>query len=336
MRDELHLMELVDRYLDGGMQGEEFHAFEGRIEANGELRALVEDQRALREGLQRVRLRGALATAHRRWTYTRWLPWAAAVILLAVGAAWWQMQSEEHVTLVAEPTIHVDPLPTNAPTSEEGPAPDTLDLSTRVESVFMTTQKVTRQVTDTSAGKGRIVTRLITDARTTQEMSQAAVGDEADAQQRTKEPPASPVPQDEHGAEDRLPSVTKSDSMQAQMRNEGERTLLARVERLQNASKPEYPGGMEEMLRFIESNLKQPRGTRKAGIVTVGFTVNKKGEVVNGEVIQSLGRAFDAEALRVVACMPNWRPSVLGDRPVKSKVQVRVRFLGGVRNVVRK
>ena len=93
---------------------------------------------------------------------------------------------------------------------------------------------------------------------------------------------------------------------------------------------------MEEMLRFIESNLKQPRGTRKAGIVTVGFTVNKKGEVVNGEVIQSLGRAFDAEALRVVACMPNWRPSVLGDRPVKSKVQVRVRFLGGVRNVVRK
>lgn len=326
MRDELHLMELVDRYLDGGMDDAERSAFEARIADNAELHALVDDQRALREGLQRVRLRGVLAAAHRRWTFTRWLPWAAAGIILIAGAGWWLMPSEEHDTLVAAPATRVNEVPMDVPVGDEGTPPDTLDLSTRVESVFITTNKVARPVTDTCVGEGRIVTRLIKETGTIVESSQAEMEEEASAPQRMDEPSASPMPQDQHGAEDRLPLFARSDSVQAQ--SDGERTLLARVERLQNATKPEYPGGMEEMLRFIVSNLKQPRGSRKTGIVTVGFTVNKKGEVVNAEVIQSLGRAFDAEALRVVSSMPTWQPSVLGERPVKSKVQVRVRFEG--------
>ena len=326
MRDELHLMELVDRYLDGGMDDAERSAFEARIADNAELHALVDDQRALREGLQRVRLRGVLAAAHRRWTFTRWLPWTAAAILLVAGAGLWLMPSEKHDTFVTEPTIKVEEVPINMPVGDEGTPADTLDLSTRVESVFMTTRKVARGVADTCKGEGRIVTRLIKETGTTSENAQVEMEAEAIAAPGTDEPSASPMPQDQHGAEDRLPLFARSDSVQAQ--SDGERTLLARVERLQNATKPEYPGGMEEMLRFIVSNLKQPRGSRKTGIVTVGFTVNKKGEVVNAEVIQSLGRAFDAEALRVVSSMPTWQPSVLGEKPVKSKVQARVRFKG--------
>ena len=96
MRDELHVMELVDRYLDGEMGETERAAFEERMRTNGELHGMVDDQRALREGLHRVQLRTALASAHRTWTVTRWLPWmAAGLIILAVGA-WFMRPPAEH------------------------------------------------------------------------------------------------------------------------------------------------------------------------------------------------------------------------------------------------
>ena len=106
------------------------------------------------------------------------------------------------------------------------------------------------------------------------------------------------------------------------------RPLLATVEIPQNATKPGFPGGMDEMQRFLQENIKQPRGSQKSGSVTIGFAVNKKGEVVGTEVIRSMGRAFDAEALRVIGLMPGWEPARIGERPVRSKVQVPVRFDG--------
>lgn len=63
MRDELHLMELVDRYLDGSLNEAERAAFEVRAEASKELRQLIEDQRTLREGVQRLQLRGLAQNA---------------------------------------------------------------------------------------------------------------------------------------------------------------------------------------------------------------------------------------------------------------------------------
>lgn len=63
MRDELHLMELVDRYLDGSMTEADRSAFEARAEASNELRLLIEDQRALREGVQRLHLRSLAVKA---------------------------------------------------------------------------------------------------------------------------------------------------------------------------------------------------------------------------------------------------------------------------------
>ncbi|HRH38694.1 MAG TPA: hypothetical protein PK760_10130, partial [Flavobacteriales bacterium] len=63
MRDELHLMELVDRYLDGAMTDPDRAAFETRANENAELRQLIEDQRALREGVARIALRGVVTSS---------------------------------------------------------------------------------------------------------------------------------------------------------------------------------------------------------------------------------------------------------------------------------
>lgn len=334
MRDELHLMELVDRYLDGGMGEAERGAFEERMRANAELRGLLDDQRALREGLHRVRLRGALASAHRRWTMRRWLPWAVAALLVMVMGAWMMMNaSGEHGTRSDPGKETAGPSATVGSPAPMAPEGDTLrttdELVTRVESVFVRSAPRPGMAHDTCVGEGRVVTRLIT-----QEGRHPAV-EEISPPQRVDHPDQKDVdtissgPITLFGDEDRRSDRVRADPSVTDRPEQKE--LLARVERLQNASKPVFPGGMEEMQHFIDSHIKQPRGYRDGGMVTVGFTVNKKGEVTNVEVVRGLGRAFDAEAVRVVSSMPAWEPSRLGDRPVKSHVEVPVRFPGKVK-----
>ena len=59
MRDQLHLMELVDNYLDGAMNPTDRTAFEDRLRNSEELRALVEDQQRLRRAARRSPARAA-------------------------------------------------------------------------------------------------------------------------------------------------------------------------------------------------------------------------------------------------------------------------------------
>jgi len=331
MRDELHLMELVDRYLDGGMGEVERTAFEERMGANAELRALVDDQRALREGLHRVQLRQALASAHRNWSITRWVPWLVAGLFVLVAGAWWVRLPVEHDARPEdqhEGTGDILTPPETLLVSSDSLA-EPLDLDTRVETMFTHTPSKAGRWADTSRGEGRIVTHLITeDGGWIDEPAPVSPQVEHVEMPGSVSSTSAEFPVDvglhyRPGQEISADSIIPSD-----VEPDAEKTVLATVERFENATKPEFPGGMEEMQRFIQDNLKQPRGTKKSGTVTVGFTVNKKGEVTNIEVVQSLGRAFDAEAVRVITSMPQWEPSRSGDRPVKSKLQVHVRFKG--------
>jgi|GEM_PF-722414 len=86
MRDELHLMELVDRYLDGSMSGEERTAFEVRANGNVELRQLIADQRVLREGVARAPVRAAAAKAYRAYRFGKAMPWAGGALIVAIVA----------------------------------------------------------------------------------------------------------------------------------------------------------------------------------------------------------------------------------------------------------
>lgn len=84
MRDELHLMELVDRYLDGSMNAEERAVFEARAKSSGDLRELIEDQRALREGVARAHARAAATKAYRSYRFGKPGPWIGGAVVVAV------------------------------------------------------------------------------------------------------------------------------------------------------------------------------------------------------------------------------------------------------------
>jgi TonB family C-terminal domain len=82
---------------------------------------------------------------------------------------------------------------------------------------------------------------------------------------------------------------------------------------------PTFPGGEEELMKFIGNNLRYPTSASEMGIegrVTIRFVVSKTGEVTNVEVIRGLDPACDKEAIRVVKMMPNWIPGRQNGRNV--------------------
>lgn len=70
---------------------------------------------------------------------------------------------------------------------------------------------------------------------------------------------------------------------------------------------PEFPGGMEAMVKFVGANLHHP-GTEIEGRVIVNFVINKVGEVTSPRVVRGLHPDLDEAALDLVRTMPMWKP----------------------------
>lgn len=74
---------------------------------------------------------------------------------------------------------------------------------------------------------------------------------------------------------------------------------------------PSFPGGEEELMKYIRDNLRYPviaAENNIEGRVTIRFVVNKRGEVTDVTVLRGLDPACDNEAIRVVKSMPKWIP----------------------------
>ena len=87
---------------------------------------------------------------------------------------------------------------------------------------------------------------------------------------------------------------------------------------------PEYPGGMQAMIEFLQTNMKYPEDAAKQkveGRVMVQFVVETDGSVSDVHVAKQVFPSLDAEAVRVVQAMPKWTPG-----KEKGKV-VRVKYL---------
>lgn len=74
---------------------------------------------------------------------------------------------------------------------------------------------------------------------------------------------------------------------------------------------PSYPGGFDEMTKYLVSNIKYPDAAKAAGIqgaVIVTYIVEKDGSITNAKILRGIGDGCDEEALRVVKGMPKWSP----------------------------
>ncbi len=92
---------------------------------------------------------------------------------------------------------------------------------------------------------------------------------------------------------------------------------------------PEFPGGTQALLDYLRKNIKYPPICRENGIqgrVLVSFVVNKDGAIVEPQVVKSVNKQLDQEALRVISTMPNWKPGKQRGKPVRVKYTVPVNF----------
>ena len=88
---------------------------------------------------------------------------------------------------------------------------------------------------------------------------------------------------------------------------------------------PEFPGGKEQMNKFLTKNIRYPRSADKDGIqgtVLISFVVLESGKIDKIEIKQSVREDLDNEAIRVIMKMPNWKPGMVKGIPVKVRFTV--------------
>jgi len=92
---------------------------------------------------------------------------------------------------------------------------------------------------------------------------------------------------------------------------------------------PEFPGGKEALMKFIQMNIKYPAEAQKAnaqGKVFVSFVITRAGKVENAKVVSSVYPALDAEALRLVNSMPDWKPGCQRGKAVDLSYMLPIEF----------
>ena len=95
---------------------------------------------------------------------------------------------------------------------------------------------------------------------------------------------------------------------------------------------PSFPGGLEELYKWIDNNVQYPAVARENGIegrVILKFIVEKDGSLSDSTVIHSVHPMVDREALRLVGQMPKWNPGKRAGIPVRVRYCLPIKFKRG-------
>lgn len=99
---------------------------------------------------------------------------------------------------------------------------------------------------------------------------------------------------------------------------------------------PHFKGGEVAFYRYLDKHVKLPEGFDAATYlkenhnqyvpVTVGFTVDVDGSIVDVKVMENTNPLLAEKAKKIIANMPKWVPGTLEGEPVKVQYAIPVRF----------
>lgn len=92
---------------------------------------------------------------------------------------------------------------------------------------------------------------------------------------------------------------------------------------------PEFPGGQEAMMQFLADSIRYPRESMEKGVqgrVICNFVVMKDGSVSDVQVVRGVDSLIDAEAVRVLKLMPDWKPGTQRGKKVNVRYTLPVVF----------
>lgn len=93
---------------------------------------------------------------------------------------------------------------------------------------------------------------------------------------------------------------------------------------------PSFPGGIAAWLNFLKKYLQSPEelDAGQKVEVRVNFRIDKEGTLSGFEIVQSGGKLFDKEVLRVMKKMPGWIPALQNQSRVAVYYTQPVIFMG--------
>ncbi len=95
---------------------------------------------------------------------------------------------------------------------------------------------------------------------------------------------------------------------------------------------PEFPGGEEALVRFLQKNIRYPQQLLMSGVqgtVYLGFVIDKAGNITDIKVLKGVTDAFQfsEEAVRVLKKSPVWKPGMQGGHLVSVSYSLPVTFI---------
>ncbi|MDD4636168.1 MAG: energy transducer TonB [Bacteroidales bacterium] len=94
-------------------------------------------------------------------------------------------------------------------------------------------------------------------------------------------------------------------------------------------TRPLYPGGESALSEFVRKTIQYPLEAMKKGIsgrVTVSFFIESDGKLTSAAIEKGVSPEIDAEALRIVSCMPDWKPATSGGKAIRMKQILYLNF----------
>ena len=92
---------------------------------------------------------------------------------------------------------------------------------------------------------------------------------------------------------------------------------------------PDYPGGDDARIKFLQNTIKYPEDAMKSGVqgkVFVAFIIEKDGTLTNAKILRSIGHGCDEECLRVINMMPKWTPGQVKGENVATEFFLPINF----------
>ena len=92
---------------------------------------------------------------------------------------------------------------------------------------------------------------------------------------------------------------------------------------------PEYPGGIQNLMRFVANNYQYPKPAIRArvnGQVLISFVVDTAGAPVEMEIVNDLGYGTGAAGVAVLKRSPHWTPGYQRGVPVRVKYTIPIRL----------
>lgn len=93
---------------------------------------------------------------------------------------------------------------------------------------------------------------------------------------------------------------------------------------------PEFPGGMDAWVKYIQKNLRYPSMASENGVqgkVFLSFVVEKDGTITDVKVTKGIGFGCDDEAMRVIKKSPRWKAGMQNNLPVRVRYNMPISYM---------